>query len=162
MARMTYHGGDEFADQLLMLGKKGYGIAHRMLYEGAGLVADSLKNAAESLAVGTAKGNSETGHPFTGLTPEDKAEIVNALGIAEFDDTGDSVNTAIAFSGYLSRTEDAYPNGVPIPMILRSIESGSSVRVKQPFIRPAVNAVRSKVLETMGNVADEEINKIMG
>lgn len=162
MARLTYHGAEELADKLVTLGDKAKQITHHALFDGAGVVADAIKSAAQGLSVGTPAGNSETGHPYTGLTPEDKAEIVNSVGIAHFNESGDGVDTAVSFNGYVSRTEKGYPNGVPIPMLVRSIESGSSVRAKQPFVRPAVNSARSKALDAMAKVVDEEINNIMG
>ena len=43
----------------------------------------------------------------------------------------------------------------------RSLESGSSIANKRPFVRPAVNASRPAAEEAMAKVLDEEIEKIM-
>ena len=46
-------------------------------------------------------------------------------------------------------------------MIARSVESGSSVRDKHPFVRPAVNAAKAEALKACEKVIDEETKKIM-
>ncbi len=161
MASLSFSGSAEFAEKILALGEKGSEIAKHALYEGAGIVADALRGAIEQLPEGTPKGNSPTGHPFTGLTKEDKEDLLNGLGIARFEEGHNSVGTAISFSGYTRRTEDDFPNGVPLAMIARSMESGSSVRAKHPFVRPTINGIRSKAVGTMGQTANDDIQNIM-
>ena len=55
----------------------------------------------------------------------------------------------------------AYPNGQPNAVIARSMESGSSARVKQPFVRKAVNAARPRAEARMGDKIKDMVDKIM-
>lgn len=161
MATLKYSGGEEFADKILALGEQGEAIAKHALFVGAGVVADAIKNAIAQLPTGTPKGNSPTGHPFTGLTEDDKEDLLNGLGIARFESGRDEVSTAISFAGYTRRTEDDYPGGVPLAMIARSIESGSSVRTKNPFVRPTVSKIKGKAVSEMGKTASDDIKNAM-
>lgn len=71
-------------------------------------------------------------------------------------------HTKAGFDGYGKLKTKEYPNGVPNEMLARAVESGSSVRVKKPFVRPAVNATKNEAVEKMGKVVDEEMKKIFG
>lgn len=161
MASLTFKGADDFADKLLALGEESAKIAKHALYEGAGTVADALRAAVESLPEGTPKGNSPSGHPFEGLTREDKEDLLNGLGVARFEEGHNSVSTAISFSGYARRTEKNHPNGVPLALIARSMESGSSVRKKHPFVRPTVNRIKQQAVDAMARTANDDIQNAM-
>jgi hypothetical protein len=45
-------------------------------------------------------------------------------------------------------------------LIAAATESGSSVRAKLPFVRPAVNVTRKKVIAAMEKAVDDEMKKI--
>lgn len=47
-------------------------------------------------------------------------------------------------------------------MIARAVESGTSLRKKHPFVRPAVKSSRKAAEQAMIETADKEIKKIMG
>lgn len=152
--RMTYHGADELADKLMLLGEHGTSIAKAALYDGAAVVADAIHSAVGSLP-------SVTTRPFDGVSDSDREDLAAGIGIAKFAESADSVDTAISFNGYARRTEARYPNGVPLAMIARSLESGSSLRQKHPFVRPAAQGAKAAALAAMAKKAEEEVNKIM-
>ena len=75
---------------------------------------------------------------------------------------GQGWNTKAGFAGYMEEGKSKkYPNGLPIPLLARSIESGSSVRQKHPFVRAAVKSSRDKAVEEMETTINVEIQKTM-
>lgn len=152
MARSIQVGGlDELAAQLDALANAAEPIARASLYEGARVVADALASAARSLPSGAV------------LSPEEAEEIASSVGIAKFDGKGASVSTAISFNGYLSRTEKNHPRGVPIPMIVRAIDKGSSHprRKKKAFIRKTVRGAEGEATAAMQAKLDEMTQQIV-
>ena len=150
-----YSGVDELAAQLNELGEAASAVLGYALYDGAAVIADAYIGAIRGLPVGTPKNNSPTGHPFEGLTPELVEELAAGVGIAHFDDTGDGRSTSVSIEGYFSA-------GQPLPMIARSLESGSSVRQKHPFVRHAVNAAKAACEQAIAAAAERKISEIVG
>lgn len=155
MAKMTYKGPVDIADVLLQLGERATGMSKAALYEGNAVILHALEDAVMALPDTTGP------KPYEGLLPNDKADMVAGLGVAPFETTGDGVSTHISFDGYTRRTEKKYPNGVPLPMLARSLESGSSVRAKHPFVRPAVNAAKQRCLAAIGAKFDQLVETII-
>lgn len=154
MARLTFKGTEELADKLLALGDKAHDMCKMAVYDGAGIVADAMRGGTGSIPIVTTR-------PFNGLTVQGREDLANGIGIAKFDSDGDAVTTAVSFNGYARRTEKNFPNGVPLALLARSLESGSSLREKHPFVRPAVSAAKTAALSAMAQKIDEEIKKIM-
>lgn len=151
MSRLDASGTDEMMELLRGLGSETERVCSMALYKGAQITADALREATESLPT-------EPWHPVPGMrggrpleviTEADKEDLLNGIGIAKFEHTGSGVSTAASFEGYTRRTERNFPNGVPLPMIARSIESGSSVRRKNPFIRRTVTAREPEIIDAM-------------
>ena len=159
MPSIKTQGIAELSQKISALATDAEKIAKAALYEGAGIVAEAVKAQVRTIPI------DEDGHFAVGVDPlqiitvKDREECAAAVGIARFDTTG-GASTAIGFQGYLSRREKKYPGGVPIPMVMRSVESGSSVRAAHPFIKAAVGASRGAATNAMIRRADEEINKI--
>lgn len=136
-------------------------VAKRVVMAGAQPVADAIRSNLQRLSVDNFR-YLTNGEIFMGVPKDQKQDLLNSLGIAppDVDFNGDT-NTKIGFDGYGSTPTKKYPKGLPNPLLARSIESGSSVRKKQPFIRPAVNRTKRKALEAMQKKLDEEIEMIM-
>lgn len=162
MAKMTIKAFDDFEIALSKLGKAGVGIAKKAVYAGAKVIADEVRQELESLPEDTFR-HLHGEDQFSGPPSDDKQDLLDALGIADIDvDSKGNVNTRVGFDGYSNRhTSKQYPGGVPIHLLARSVESGSSVRKKTPFVRKAVNGVKQKAISEMESVIEEEINKIM-
>ena len=159
MATMSISGLDEFVAMLIKLGDSGKKISSFALYDGAAIVAEAVAKAVEALPEEPDRG-APWGRPYQVITPEDKAAMVEAVGIAAFQHSGDSVNTAVGIGGYGGHTEPKYPGGVPIPLIARSIESGSSVRAKSPFFRKAVTSSKGPAVAKMAETGEKLIKEI--
>ncbi len=127
-------GMEELLRQMDQLPQKAAGVAAEALYEGAGVVADSVSRAVHGIATEPFK--YANGGRKRKASPEEKAILINAKkGVAKFRKTGVSVQTSVGMqnSGY------AELNGKtkPIPLIANSINSGTSFMQKQPFMRKA-------------------------
>lgn len=152
MASMTYRGPQKIADMLEAIGKDAEKIAKVSLYEGVRVMLDALEDAINNLP------EAPSGRPYDGLLPEDKEDMIDSLGVARFNaSTHEAIDTHISVDGYTRRTEKQYPNGVPLAMLARSLESGSSVRAKHPFVRPAAREAASRCKAAIAAKMDEQI-----
>lgn len=160
MATFTTDGADEFLRQLNSLAGKTPGAAKRALYDGAGVMADQLRDATSRLPV-DANPFTPGRDPLRVITAEDLADLMGCLGISRIESGSDGSSVSVSFDGYIRRAEPKYPGGVPAPLIARSIEKGSSVRAKNPFVRQAVNRAKDAVLAAMQASLDESIDYTM-
>lgn len=138
MAKITVLGGEEFSLRLSHLAAgMSAAIQKKAIYEGVAIVAEEIKAEMQKQFKTTTEGG-----------------LIDSLGIAPMQESGDGWDTKIGFDGYDKE-------GVPNPMKARVLESGSSNRKKHPFIRPAVNRSREKAQKRMEEVMTQEIEKIM-
>ena len=163
MAKMTYKAGDEWALKLSQLGERAGAVAKKAIYPAAGLLADRIKANIQALPE---EGFHflQDGETFAGVPQTHKKALLDGLGISPIDmDRDMDWSAKVGFDGYASDTtkSDKYPNGLPLPMLARSIERGSSVRKATPFVKPAVKAAKKEAIEAMQQVIDEETEKIM-
>lgn len=101
------------------------------------------------------------GDCFHVLSDSAKADLLASFGLAPIErDVNGYVGTKAGFDGYGSRKTATYPYGVPNQLIARAVESGSSVRDKMPFVRPAVNAKRKEAIKAMEDSVDEDLKNI--
>jgi len=137
LARMTFLAGDEFALALSHLATQSDEIAKKAIFEGAKIIADKIKSNLEGV-----------------LSQEATGELVASFGVTPIEkDASGNWNAKIGFDGYDT-------DGVANQLKARVLESGSSKQRKKPFVRPAVNATKKQVVEKMGQVIDEEIQKL--
>lgn len=95
------------------------------------------------------------------ITKAEKAELIKHIGIAKMETKDGTVNTVVSFDGYTSIKTKKYPNGIPAILIARSINSGSSVRQKKPFVRQTRAAAKSKAIQAATDAALESLSRIM-
>jgi HK97 gp10 family phage protein len=161
MAKMTIRGTDELELQLSKLGKMTTEIAKDVVMAGAQPVADEIRADLRSLPVDKPR-YLESGDEYNVVTKFQLKDLDDSLGITPPDvDRFGNVNTKVGFDGYGSYPTEQYPKGLPNQLLARAIESGSSVRKKNPFIRKAVNRSKKKSLEEMQKKFDEEIELII-
>ena len=137
LARMTFSAGDEFTLALSRLATGSEEVAKKAIYEGSKVVADKIKSNLEGV-----------------LSEEATGEMLASFGITPIErDSDGNWNTKLGFDGYDSK-------GVPNQLKARVLESGSSQQPKKPFVRPAVNATKRTAVEKMGQVINEEIQRL--
>ena len=132
MAKISFDGLYQYEKLLAELGQDYEKMAKYAIYPAAGMVLEELKAA----------------------TPRDTGDLRDSEILTKFVTKEGEVYTAIAFDGYDR-------NGVPNSLKARAIESGTSRMKKRPFIRPTVNRIKQRVIETMSAGVDEYISKVM-
>ena len=134
---MTFMAGEEFALALSRLETGSEEIAKKAIYAGANIIADKIKSNLEGV-----------------LSSEATGELVASFGVTPIEkDASGNWNAKMGFDGYDSK-------GVPNQLKARVIESGSSKQQKKPFVRPAVNSTKNTAVEKMGQVIDQEIQRL--
>lgn len=156
---MSVQGLDEYAARVSKLYKDTESIVKQAVYEGAGVVADSIKSGLRQLPVDNGQGT-ET-RKLHGITNRQKADLIDAFGLAPIENKEDYIQTKAGFSGYGKTKSKKYPNGLPNALLMRSVESGTSFREKTPVIRKAVNKSRKAAVEAMGEKIDELCEETM-
>ena len=153
--------GEEYLLKLSRLEQNADSIIKQAVYQGAKVVGDAIKGEAEALPVEPFRKLGQ-GEVFTGVTPEEKEAIVQGFGLSDMEQDRLGWNTKAGFAGYVTRQKTKkYPKGTPVPMLVRSIESGSSVRRKIPFVRRAVKASQPQAVRAMGDTVEQELKQTM-
>ena len=162
MAKYQMKGLEEYARYLQQIGANTPEICGKAVYAMAGVVADEVRKSikqlptvteAEALAAYKKK-------EMTQLTKAQRTGLERGFGISPMQNDNGYYNVKLGFDGYNNVQTRKYPQGQPNAMIARSVESGSSVRAKNPFIRRAVNATQAQAIEKGREAADKEIAKI--
>ena len=88
------------------------------------------------------------------MSSEATGELVASFGVTPIEtDASGNFNAKIGFDGYGT-------DGVANQLKARVLESGSSNQQKRPFVRPAVNATKKQAVARMGQVIDQELQKV--
>ena len=139
MARVTMYAGEDYALKLSKMATDSEEIAKKAIYEGSKIVADKIKSNLGGV-----------------LSPEATGDLLESFGVTPISKNKDGDwNAKIGFDGYDEK-------GVANQLKARVMESGTSTRTKHPFVRPAVNSTKKRVIQKMGEVIDEELKKIGG
>lgn len=159
MAKITFPGLNDYELMISKLSKDVDDIAGKAIYAGAGIVADAIKENIKALPIVRGYGTEKDPLPG-GVTAPQKAGLIDGLGISPMQDDGGYLNVKIGFDGYNATKTEKYPQGQPNQLVARGVESGTSWKQKKPFIRPAINASKSRAEAEMARILDQEIEKI--
>ena len=159
MAKIKFPGLNDYELMISKLSKGVDDIAGKAIYAGAGIVADAIKENIKDLPIVRGYGTKENLLPG-GVTAPQKAGLINGLGISPMQNDAGFLNVKIGFDGYNATKTDKYPQGQPNQLVARGVESGTSWKEKKPFIRPAINASKSRAEAEMARILDQEIEKI--
>lgn len=156
---MKVDGIEEISKALARLGDEAGAVAARALYYGAGIVANEISAAVDDLE--TEKFRIADDSNPRKCSPLEKAALRGRMsGIAKFDREGAEVSTSVGLknAGYamLAGRE------VPLPLLARSINSGTTFRVKQPFFRKAVNKARGVASQRIADEVGKAVEKLFG
>ena len=159
MAKITFPGLNDYELMISKLSKGVDDIAGKAIYAGAGIVADAIKENIKALPIVRGYGT-EKGPLPGGVTAPQKAGLIDGLGISPMQNDAGFLNVKIGFDGYNATKTEKYPQGQPNQLVARGVESGTSWKQKKPFIRPAINASKSRAEAEMARILDQEIEKI--
>ena len=142
---MSFEVDSDLSARLGGFAKNTYTVLKATLYPAAGLLADEIR---KNLA-------SQQDERFY-------KSLVDSITIVGMKQDGGRVSTAVVFVGYDKNVKTKkYSSGVPNALWAAILESGTSKRPKEPFIRPAVNAVRERAEAAMKEEFQNQINNIM-
>ena len=103
-----------------------------------------INSAAAAIVTGSGSDRNEARY----ATPEEKAAVLSVgAGIAKFNKNGTEIDTSVGYrnAGYI----DIKGKRKPIPLIVNSINSGTSFMHKQPFVRKAAKSGGTKAMGVM-------------
>lgn len=164
MAKIDFKGIEDYSKALSILFKDTEKIVEKAVYEGAGIVADEIKEGLKGLPTEEGMNGlppyAEGGQKLKGVSRRQKADLIEAFGLAPIENDNGYIQTKAGMDGYGSVRTNNYPNGLPNALLMRSIESGTSFREKHPVFRPAVNRSRKRCEAKMGEVIEDEIKEI--
>lgn len=160
MATFQFSGIDEYASKVSSLVEKSEGMIKRAVYDGASVVLEAVIAEIDALPV-IKNGYRRTTLPMTGVTETQKRGLLAGVGLAKMRNDSGLVNTKLGFDGYNAVRTNKYPNGQPNALIARAVNSGSSVRVKNPFINRAVRAAKAKAEAAMAGRFDADTQNMI-
>lgn len=165
MAKIDFKGIDEYAKALARLENGSEEIIKKGVYEGAAVVADKIKEGINGIPIQEGENGlppiGTTENPLTGISRTQKGDLLDGFGLAPMENKNGYIQTKAGFDGYGRTKTKAYPKGVPNSVLMRSIESGTSFRKKNPVIRKSVTSSRKEAEAKMAETVEEEIKKIM-
>lgn len=97
--------------------------------------------------------------PRNVVTRKEKQQLIEHLGISTMENKDGTVSNSVSFTGYTNIITKKHPQGIPTILLARSINSGSSVRKKIPFIRHAKAAVKFRAQTAAVKAAEELLQK---
>lgn len=164
MARISFKGAADYAQALKQLeftAEQGK-LLEDAVKAGAKPVADEIRRRLDALPTDDFR-RLDDGEKFTGLPVVNHLDLIDSFGLTPVSrDRSGFVNVKAGFDGYGSKPTKAYPKGIPNQLLARAVESGSSVRKKTPFVRPAVQATRKEAVDEMDKTVRQELEKIFG
>lgn len=138
MARAAFMLDDDFALKISKLETDIDDVAKEAIFEGAKIAADQVRKNLESVLSGNSTG-----------------EMAESFGITPISRTYGEWSAHVGFDGY---DEQMMPNQFKA----RIMESGTALRRKKPFVRPAMNQTKKQVQEKMKSVIEEATKEIFG
>lgn len=140
MARFEINGLGDVIKRVEKAEESVVPICKKSVYEGAGIVADIVREELQKALSGDSTGDLEA-----------------SLGIQEIQDTGSRVVTAVGFAGYDRK-------GAPNPLKARVLNSGRSdtAHKKTRFISKAIRRASAPASAAMSEVARGELTKKLG
>jgi HK97 gp10 family phage protein len=151
-------GFDEYLAKLNELQANTTSLVKRAVYDGAAFVANEVRASIEALP--STDRNPPKGESL-GVLDYEKEGLLEGLGLSGMKNDDGFIYTHVGFEGYNRLKSKKYPKGHPNSMIARSIESGSSVRAKHPFMRKALQNAKAKAINAMAARLDEDISNIV-
>ena len=162
MATITFKDQEAYFEKLRMLDaafRKDESIK-KAVYVGAGMVADAIRASLEALPEDNFA-RLRPGEAFLGISPQQKEDLAASFGLSKMmRDKKGFVYAKAGFDGYGRFKTKTYPKGLPNALLARSIEKGSSVRLRRPFIEKATRSATDEAVKAMDEVIENEIKKI--
>ena len=134
-------------------------INNLALYEAAGVVAEEMKNALDTLPTyedwyGTPS------YPLYGATPSEKSQLIANFGIADFRSSVDGAQTSLGFTGYVNTPSTKYGDKVPTGMLMQAINYGTQFRHGTHTLDRVERSSKARAVQAAQDKIDQEIKKL--
>lgn len=162
MATITFKDQEAYFEKLRMLDAafRKEETIEKAVHAGAGVVADVIRASLEALPEDNFA-RLRPGEVFSVISPQQKKDLAASFGLSEMKrDKNGFVYTKAGFDGYGRFKTKKYPNGLPNALLARSIEKGSSVRLRRPFVEKSARSATDEAVKAMDEVIENEIKKI--
>lgn len=159
MANMKWQGLEEYELQLTRIRDASPECIGEAIHEGAGIIADAVRENINAIPVDNRF--VRKGQMLTGISQPQKDGLLESFGIAPMQDDNGYINVKLGFDGYNGVKTKSYPNGQPNSVIARSVNAGTSFRVKIPFVDNAINAKKSEAENAIKNKFDEALERAL-
>jgi len=151
MARIEFKGMDAYMQKLEELEVQAEPILRSAVFVGVGIGADAVRSAIEAIPSGKTRPGPD------GVADYEKQAMLAGLGTTPIENDAGFVNGKIGFAGYFMHND----RKLPIPMIARAVNSGTSFTNKNTAIKDATRAMKLKVIAEMDRTVHNEIEKII-
>lgn len=155
MAKMKFHGLEEYEKQLLKLPQITEKVIGQSVYQGAKVIADAVKASIADIPIDERR--VKAGEMLNGISQAQKSGLEAGFGISTMRNDSGYINVKVGFDGYNSVRTKKYPNGQPNAMIARSVNSGTSFRQRYPFVDNAVRNTKDAAEQAMIKTFDEAL-----
>jgi HK97 gp10 family phage protein len=156
MAKWKFEGLDKYIEYLRKLDADADEMIRKAVYNGAGVVADSVRSSINGIRTDDSKGKEMRSGP----TSQQKAGLQKGFGISRMNNEDGYINVKLGFSGRNGRKSKKRAQAEANITAARNIESGTPYMAKQPFMRKAVNSAKKQCEQVMEDTIEEEIKKI--
>ncbi len=99
------------------------------------------------------------GYKLDSISSIQKQDLINGFGISKFENKNGYINVKIGFDGYGSYPTRNYPQGIPNPLLIRSLSKGTSFLKKNNFITKIYNREKKTVEKQLEKNFNELISK---
>lgn len=156
MAKVITSGFDTLIDELNDIADHSDEICSKALYKGAGMMADRLKSSIDGLTT-----EDQRKKRSRNLLPYEKEALEKGLSIFKFDHdkSRDYVQTSITFKGRVPHQTERYPEGLPVIVLARSINSGTTFRRANRYFPTTVRKNVQSVEKAMADTTENELKK---
>ena len=159
MAKIGFSGLDVYVRRLERLSVNSEEITKKALYQGAKVVADTVKEELKNLPTDETWGTESK--PAIGIKQEQKDALIESFGISPAQNDDGFINVKLGFDGYNNVVSKKYPDGQPNAMIARIAESGTSFSRKTPFMATAIRRSKKIAEIEMEKIFENETKKIL-
>lgn len=133
------------------------------VYKGGGAAADAVRSGVSGISAISNKGWAVVNK--RGVKEWEKNALLKGIGTSKIETDGaDFTNTRVGFAGYYNGSDVPYRHksgkGVPIPMLARSIEKGTSFMVGTRVIAKALRSNKNVIIKVMADTIEKNIEKI--
>lgn len=151
----TFKGLDNYTRQLAQLRDGAEEMCKKALYEGAAVVADTIRNEIDSIP----NRAYQSGGIAYGLTKVERNDLKNGLGITPIRDQDGVIDVKIGFDGY-GRATKSFPQGVPVALTARSCCKGTSWLQKYDFLGKAQRRSQTQAEAKITETFNRELEKL--